>query len=174
MNQPELKTTRLVLRAFVQSDSSEVERLAGEKAIALMTLNVPHPYLPGMGLEWISTHEQGWKDRSRISYAITLGETGQLVGAMGLVSMSRGEAELGYWIGKDYWGSGYCTEAAKKLLDFAFLELRLSRVTARHLAINPASGGVMDKCGMEVFGTSDGVDRNGKRASFVHYELSRT
>ena len=174
MNQPELKTTRLVLRKFDQSDSSEVERLAGEKAIALMTLNVPHPYLPGMGLEWISTHEQGWNDQSRITYAIVLGETEELVGSMGLVTLSSNETELGYWIGKGYWGSGYCTEAARKLLDFAFLELGLARVTARHLAINPASGRVMEKCGMEICGTSDGVDRNGERASFVHYELTRT
>ena len=56
MNQPELKTNRLVLRKFEQSDSSEVERLAGDEAVALMTLNVPHPYLSGMDLEWISTH----------------------------------------------------------------------------------------------------------------------
>lgn len=172
MNQPELKTNRLILRKFEQSDSLEVERLAGEKAIALMTLNVPYPYLSGMGSDWISTHELGWKDRSRISYAITLSENDHLVGAISLVSKSKKETELGYWIGKDYWGNGYCTEAAEKLLEFAFLELGLTRVTARHLAINPASGSVMKKCGMEMCGTSEGADRNGEKTNFVHYELS--
>ena len=174
MNQPKLETNRLILRKFERSDSSEVERLAGDKAVALMTLNVPHPYLPGMALEWISTHDQGWKDRSNITYGIMFGDSAQLVGAMGLVLNSREEAELGYWIGKDYWGNGYCTEAAEKLLDFGFRKLGLERVIARHLANNPASGRVMEKCGMVFCGTSEGGDRNGELTSFVHYVLSRT
>jgi len=174
MNQPELKTNRLILRKFVLSDSLEVERLAGDKAVALMTLNVPHPYLQGMGSDWISTHELGWKKRSRISYAITLGETDQLVGAMGLVSNSKEEAELGYWIGQEYWGNGYCTEAAKKLIEYGCLHLGFSRVTARYLAINPASGRVMQKCGMKMCGTSEGNDRNGEKVKFFHYDFNRT
>ena len=81
-----------------------------------------------MGLEWISTHEQGWKDRSSITYGIMFCDSAQIVGAMGLVSNSREEAELGYWIGKDYWGNGYCTEVAEKLLDFGFRELGLEQL----------------------------------------------
>ena len=103
-----------------------------------------------------------WKDRSNITYGITLCESNELVGAMGLVSKSREEAELGYWIGRDYRGNGYCAEAAEKLLDFGFRELGLDRVIARHLENNPASGRVMEKCGMVICGTSEGADRNGE------------
>jgi len=174
MNQTELYTDRLVLRQFEQTDALDVERMAGDKNVAVMTLNIPHPYLPGMGSEWISTHERGWKEKTRISYAITLAKSGQLIGAMGLVSASKQEAELGYWIGREYWGSGYCTEAAEKLLEFGCVELGFKRIVARHLAINPASGRVMQKCGMDMRRTSEGIDRNGNKANFVHYEFTRT
>ena len=59
-------------------------------------------------------------------------------------------------------GNGYCTEAAEKLLDFGFRELGLDRVIARHLENNPASGRVMEKCGMVICGTNEGADRNGE------------
>ena len=57
-------------------------------------------------------------------------------------------AELGYWIGKPYWGQGYCTEAARATLDFGFEQLGLNRIFAHHFARNPASGRVMQKIGM--------------------------
>jgi len=165
MNQIELYTNRLVLRKFEKTDASDVERMAGDKKVAMMTLNIPHPYLPGMGSEWISKHEQGWKDKSRMSYAITLAESGPLIGAISLVSTSKQEAELGYWIGREHWGFGYCTEAVKKLLEFGCVELGFAKIVAKHLAINPASGRVMQKCGMKMCHTSEGNDRNGDKAN---------
>ncbi len=174
MQQTELHTNRLVLRGFEESDVLEIERMAGDKKVAMMTLNVPHPYLPGMAAEWISTHGQGWNERSRISYAVTLVQTSQLLGAIGLVSSSNQEAELGYWIGHEHWGQGYCTEAVEKLIEFGCEELGFTRITARHLAVNPASGRVMQKCGMEMCSTNEGIDRNGEKAKFFHYEYSRT
>ena len=148
--------------------------MAGDKRVALMTLNIPHPYLPGMASQWVSTHEQGWNDKSRISYAITLASSGHLLGAIGLVSSSELEAELGYWIGFEHWGSGYCSEAAGKVLEYGCRNFGFSTITARHLVINPASGRVMVKCGMDLQCTSEGIDRCGEKATFVHYEYTCT
>jgi len=55
---------------------------------------------------------------------------------------------LGYWIGEQYWGKGYGTEATKALLDFAFNNLRISKITGEHLSSNPVSGKVMKYAGM--------------------------
>jgi RimJ/RimL family protein N-acetyltransferase len=72
-----------------------------------------------------------------------------LVGAVGLtVQTQHKRAELGYWIGKPWWGQGYCTEAGCAVLNFAFRTLRLNRVLAYHLSRNPPSGRVMQKLGM--------------------------
>jgi hypothetical protein len=53
---PRLGTERLLLRPFALSDAADVLRLAGDRAIADTTLNIPHPYEAGMAEEWIATH----------------------------------------------------------------------------------------------------------------------
>ena len=58
-------------------------------------------------------------------------------------------AEIAYWIGKKYWNKGYCTEAAKALLNYAFNELNLNRIIANYISRNLSSGRVMEKLGMK-------------------------
>ncbi|KAF5035648.1 Spermidine N(1)-acetyltransferase [anaerobic digester metagenome] len=72
------------------------------------------------------------------------------MGAAGLVEIDRrhGRAELGYWVGRPYQGRGYATEAARAVIEYGFSVLELHRVYALHLSRNPASGRVMEKCGM--------------------------
>ena len=55
---------------------------------------------------------------------------------------------MGYWIGKPFWGNGYCTEAAKEVVKYGFTALGVTRIQATHFAQNPASGRVMEKIGM--------------------------
>lgn len=51
---------------------------------------------------------------------------GPLIGSIGLmVSQADQHAEMGYWVGKEYWNRGFCTEAAKAVLEYAFETLRL-------------------------------------------------
>ena len=152
-----LKTARLLLRAFTLDDSADVQRLAGERVIADTTRVVPHPYLDGMAEDWITTHEPPNAAVLQIQLAIEEIDTGSLVGAISLVDLTREDsrAEMGYWIGKPYWGKGYCTEAGRALLGYAFKTLDLNRVMAKYLKRNPASGRVLEKLGM----TQEGILR---------------
>ncbi len=76
-----------------------------------------------------------------------MAETDELIGAIGLtLSKKYDHAEMGYWIGVPFWGKGYCTEAAKIVLQYGFEELKLNRIFAHHMTNNPASGKVMDFC----------------------------
>ena len=61
--------------------------------------------------------------------------------------------ELGYWIGKPYWGRGYCTEAAREMVRYGFEILGLHRIHSNHFGSSPASGRVMQKIGMIREGT---------------------
>ncbi|RSX53728.1 acetyltransferase [Bifidobacterium goeldii] len=62
--------------------------------------------------------------------------------------------ELGYWIGRPFWGKGYMPEALRAVLGYAFGTLHVDAVWGAHYTDNTQSGRVMDKCGMQVTGES--------------------
>jgi RimJ/RimL family protein N-acetyltransferase len=149
MDQPTLQTDRLTLRPFRATDAGDVQRLAGAREVADTTLHIPHPYPDGAAEAWIGTHAEQWSAQQDVVFAITLRATGELIGAIALkLEMVLTQAEIGYWIGVDHWGRGYCTEAATAVAQFGFETLALHRVHSRHFLRNPASGRVMQKLGM--------------------------
>ncbi|MGH8019207.1 MAG: GNAT family N-acetyltransferase [Opitutaceae bacterium] len=147
---PTIYTARLVLRAFSEHDAGDVQRLAGDRRVADTTAAVPHPYPDGAAVAWIVTHEAAWNLGRGVTLAVTLRDTGELVGAIGLAIVpEHRSAELGYWLGFPHWRRGYATEAARALIDHGFEQLDLHRIQAHHLARNFASGRVLEKAGMQ-------------------------
>ena len=61
--------------------------------------------------------------------------------------ISESEAEIGYWLGEDFWGKGYVTEATLRVLQYAFEELNLTQLWAGAYEENIASQRVLEKCG---------------------------
>ncbi len=149
MTQPRLKTERLLLRPYEAGDAADVQRLAGDRAIADTTLNIPHPYEDGMAEPWIAqTHEQ-FAAGERATFAAVLTGTDALVGAVSLdVDKAANAAVLGYWVGQPYWNQGYATEAALRVVAWGFDALGLNRIHSSHFTRNPASGAVMRKIGL--------------------------
>lgn len=151
--QPSIQTQRLLLRPFQGSDAPDVRQLAGDRAIAATTLSIPYPYEAGIAEAWIQTHAEQFAQRQAVHFAVTLIQQAQLIGAIGLgVDQDNHWAELGYWIGKPYWGKGYCTEAALAVVQFGFEQWGLHRIQSTHFTKNPASGRVMQKIGMSYEG----------------------
>lgn len=149
MQLPSLETERLILRPFLVTDAADIQRLAGERAIADTTLNVPHPYEDGMAEAWISEQQAKIEKGDLSVFAITLRTDGALLGSISLrIDQPMSRANLGYWIGKPHWGTGYGTEAALRLVQYGFDDLKLNRLHAEHLDRNPASGRVLQKIGM--------------------------
>jgi RimJ/RimL family protein N-acetyltransferase len=172
---PSIETKRLILRGFSNEDASEVQRLAGDKAIASTTLRIPHPYEDGVAEKWIGTHLADFEQGKAVNFAITSRKTGCLIGAIGLtINKEHESAELGYWIGKQYWNNGYCTEAAKAVLRYGFEEQGLNRIQAQHFKRNPASGRVMQAIGMLYEGrpetTSEEMGRVRRRGNLWYPE----
>lgn len=147
---PIIRTSRLLLRQFETGDAKDVQRLAGDRAVADTTLNIPHPYEDGMAESWILAHQRDYEAGKLVNFAVLLREEKALIGSIGLSKIHQdfGRAVLGYWIGTPYWNNGYCTEAARAVLNYGFTALRLNRIYASHLTRNPASGRVMQKIGM--------------------------
>lgn len=74
--QPTLTTERLVLRPFHIGNCQQVALLAGDKRIADMTANIPHPYELPMAQAWIARHDPMYQQHQGVAYAITLRNTG--------------------------------------------------------------------------------------------------
>jgi RimJ/RimL family protein N-acetyltransferase len=107
----------------------------------------PHPFLEADGAEYI---ERLLKNPYPTSFAIDV--DGSAIGGISLhvgTDIERIGAELGYWIGEDYWGRGIATAAIKLVTGYAFEELGLLRVFAVPFCENIASCRVLEKAGYE-------------------------
>ena len=151
--QPILHTARLALRPFDSHDIPAVTELCGERDIAFNTLHIPHPYTLDDARIWIGSHPDSYAAGKSAVFAITKRDDHTLVGGIGLtIDPQYHRAELGYWIGKPFWGNGFCSEAAPEILRFGFDICKLNRIFATHMMRNPASGRIMEKAGMKLEG----------------------
>ena len=147
---PTIDTARLCLRPFALTDAAELQRLAGAREVAAMTMNIPHPYPDGAAEDWIVVQAEKWQRSELLALAIDVVETKTFVGTVLLkLAPAHRRAELGYWIGVPFWGYGYATEAAVGMVDYGFRVLGLDRIDAHYIAGNEASGRVLQKVGMQ-------------------------
>jgi RimJ/RimL family protein N-acetyltransferase len=137
-----IKTQRLTLRPAALADAARVSMLAGDFDVACMTGTIPHPYSEQMAAEWIAGALEG---EEGVVFMIERQEG--LIGCTGYRAMAADYAELGYWIGKPYWGRGYATEAVGALVAHAFDADGFDFLMAGHFADNPASAAVLRKLG---------------------------
>jgi RimJ/RimL family protein N-acetyltransferase len=145
-----IQTARLTLRRFRVADGEVVERLLNDREIASNTRSIDYPYPKGAASIWIDSQFSKWESGDCSAFAICQRQTDQLIGGIGLeIEKSNHNAELGYWLGREFWNQGYCTEAARVILDHGFDQLGLHRIHCHYLTRNPASGRVMEKIGMK-------------------------
>ncbi len=146
---PTINCERLRLRPFRRTDGGEVKRLVSERDVIGNLDDLPEPYEDGMAEAWIKTHHDKFVRGEEIVFAIVERESERLLGSIGLKVNKRNQnAELGYWVGKPYWGRGYASEAGRAVLRYAFAGLGLHRVCAGCFPDNPASVKVLEKLGM--------------------------
>ena len=87
-------------------------------------------------------------------WAVELKETGEAIGCVGYLpawasnlQIPDDQCEVGYWIGKPYWGKGICTEALRLVIDYCFNVKHFTVLWGDFFPSNPASGRVMTNCG---------------------------
>ncbi|WP_240633301.1 GNAT family N-acetyltransferase [Paenibacillus montanisoli] len=149
-----LQTTRLLLRPFERKDAAIVQSLAGQYEVARTTLSLPHPYPDGAAEAWIDFRKDAAKHGHGYTFAIVESASRQVMGCISLtISAEHRRAEIGYWLGKQYWGQGYATEAATRIVRFGFEALQLNRILGAAMTKNPASCAVLRKAGLKHEGT---------------------
>lgn len=171
----ELHTDRLILRPIREEDAVYLFPLINDADVAATVFSMPHPYPEDMLVPWIKNSRSSMEDGDRYEMSLILKETGQPIGACALIlSWEHLKAEIGYWLGKPYWGQGYMTEAAGSLMAFGFNELGLERIYAQCFATNPASARVLEKIGLKYEGCGRHERRKmGRFFDVLHFGLIR-
>ena len=174
-NFPILETQRLKLRQFNSSDKKRLKEIANSREIAEGTF-IPYPYNDEFAEDFIESQFRDYKNGNLVNFAVVINNQDLLIGSMGIsIDNKLNEGEIGFWIGVDYWGKGYCTEAARSVLHYGFIERKLDKIFAFHFRGNEASGKVLQNIGMQL----EGIKKNdfwhlGELKDTVHYCIYKT
>ena len=173
-NHPHLETERLLLNQPEVSDLDDLVFLLNQsKDFSNNTLNLPYPYTKDSGEFWLNLAKNGLKNKDTYIFAIRDKNSKKIIGGIGLHLDSKHlKSEVGYWIGKDFWGQGLVTEALKKIIEFGFKDLQLNKIYATHFPHNPASGKIMLKANMRMEGIlSKEFIKNGQPIDVIRYAI---
>ena len=144
MTASQIHTERLALRALELADAPRIARFAADPGVARMTSTFPLQQTVVGAEGWVLIGQALEPHRVGGEFAIDLAGEG-LIGTIG-AHAAGGAVEIGYWIGRPWWGHGFATEALRAVTDVA-KGLRHGPVVADHFADNPASGRALEKAG---------------------------
>jgi ribosomal-protein-alanine N-acetyltransferase len=144
----ELKLEKSSLRPWRPGDEQSLVRHANNRKIWRNLRDAfPHPYTLTNARHWIQIANPA---EAITNFAIVVEDSA--VGGIGLVlkdDVFRRSAEIGYWLGEEYWGRGIVTEAVRAMTDYAFATFDVCRLFAGVFEWNPASSRVLEKAGYE-------------------------
>lgn len=155
MNETTLETERLILRMFREDDFEHYAKLCSDPEVVR--------YLgEGKTLNRVEAWRQmallvgHWRLRGYGPWAVEERASGNLVGRIGFLNPEGWPGfELGWVLGREYWGRGYATEGARRALDYAFAEMGRDHVIS---LIHPANSGsihVAERLGERLEGRTD-------------------
>ena len=163
------------IRKWELSDAADLAAaLSNKKVQDNLRDGLPYPYTEQDGIEFISAMLSA--DRNDIfAFAITIDD--KAIGSIGAFrqnNIHKQTAELGYYIGEDYWGKGIMTEAVKQICEFVFSKSDIIRIYAEPFAYNTASCRALEKAGFQYEGTlRKNAVKNGKVLDMKMYSLLR-
>lgn len=155
-------SNEILLTEIRATDKSAYIEHMKVKEISERTLRIPYPYTDMDADEWLKLVRYQREDLSEtITFAIRNQEN-FLIGGIGFddfVPRRDHKAELGFWLAKPYWGKGIMTAVVGKLVDHAFKQFNLVRISANIMVFNVASCRVVEKCGFTLEGLAKGYYR---------------
>jgi len=173
-----LETERLILRPFRRSDAKAMfKNWANDpQVMRYLSANVSN------SIEEVHTRLDSWfsyfndiDTGSWGMYAIVLKSTGVVIGEIDFAELDTDNrsAEVGYQIGKAWWGQGYVAEALKRLIRYCFVEVGLKKIWGDFDARNINSGKVMVKAGMKHEKTTERISEStGETVTRVRYAIT--
>ena len=171
-----IETKRLILRPFDLSDAESMFRNWAKDPDVLRFM----PYELCATVEDTQKHISQWlryfeeTAANSALFAIVLKDSSEVIGTIDFAETDKEarSAEVGYQLGKAWWGQGYATEALRALIKYCFERVKLNRLWASYDSRNPASGKVLQKAAMKYEGTLRQCKvRRGELSDSVRYAI---
>lgn len=149
-----LRTERLQLRDFADTDEESVHAFAGDPIVSRYTEWGPNSVEDSRAFVRDCVAQAGSPTRSAFNLAAVTADTGRLIGsvAVWVENATHHRGEIGFVFHPDVWGQGYATEAATALIRFGFGHLGLQRIAATCHPDNIGSARTLEKAGLRLEG----------------------
>lgn len=158
-----IETERLYLRYWNEDDADELYKLAKDPDVGPACGWQPHKNIEETSAVLKNILMTDW------TYAIILKETGKVIGcishggkAVSGYCENENQVEIGFWLGKEYWGNGYIPEACGQVIKYCFEELKVEKIWCAHYTENLKSKRAQEKCGFKYAYTDE------KRSNIVN------
>ncbi len=169
----EINLTTCNIRSWDWKDLVSIVRHANNRKVWInLRDRFPHPYTVSDARSWLQSANE---HRPETNFAIVVDD--EAVGGIGFTlqqDVAFRSAEIGYWLGEEFWGRGIATEALKAVTEHAFNEYDLCRLYAHVFEWNQASARVLEKAGYEFEGRlRKSVTKDGKTIDQLMYAITR-
>jgi len=153
LGNPTLETERLILRTLRESDAADVFAYASHPEVSRYVTWESHQTLED-SVAFIDWTAKRLAEDEAGDWGLEDKKTGKIIGSIGFAHLDEANCrgEIGYALALDKRGQGLVPEALRRLIAFAFTEMKLNRLEAVHFVENEASGRVMQKAGMRYEG----------------------
>jgi RimJ/RimL family protein N-acetyltransferase len=173
-----ISTPRLLMRPIEDSDAEAIWPYVSDPEISRFMSWNSHESIQTTH-DFIADVRQRMAEGKTIAWVVRLRESARVCGIVSLIAILRthralryDKAELAYWLGPEFRGRGYATEACRAALDYAFDVLALNKVTVAHAMENEASRDLIVRLGFRQVGIEyRNFSKNGHWVDHVIYEL---
>lgn len=169
----EIRLSSCSLRPWRSRDRDSLVRHANDRRVSInLRDRFPFPYTDADARDWIELASA--QDPAQALAIVVDGEAVGGVGVHPMTDVHRRTAEVGYWLGRAWWGRGITSEALAATVDYAFANFDLVRLEAQVYEWNPASARVLEKCGFDLEGRMrKRVTKDGQTIDALLYALVR-
>lgn len=162
------------LRKLTPKDAHDIYENVNDPDVSRWTALIPYPYPKSLATKFIRSSRYQIKNNKALIIGIESIGNKKIVGVISLtrINKTHKRAEIGYWLGKKYWGKGIMTQAVEEILHMAFKKMKLHRVYAKVFEENIASRKTLEKCGFQYEGLhKDSCFKHGKFRNVITYGI---
>lgn len=148
-----METKRLIFRRWKEDESTILYNIASDSRVAL-----PCGFHPFESVDFAKGVIQNWSKEGKENFCIIEKNSNNIIGDIQLMTnknslakIGDGDGEISYFLGCEYWGKGYASEALKEMIRYSFEEKDIKRLFCGYFIENVASKRVQEKCGFKFY-----------------------